>query len=351
MWQEHDVVREDLQRTCATAGIPWQALDGRTVLVTGATGLIGRALTQTLLWYSLTRDAGTRVLALVRDVRRAETAFGPPLAAGAPLSFVTGDVTDLLSLPERVDFIVHGASVTSSRDFVERPVDTLQTAALGTQRILDLARASSVRSLVHLSSMEVYGAPQTGAPVTEQDFDGVDPMLRRSSYPEAKRMAEALVAAYVSQCSVPGKVVRLTQTFGPGVSPGDGRVFADFGRCAVERRDIVLHTTGETERSYLYTADAVTAILTVLLRGDDGHAYNAANEATYCSVRQMAELVAATFGQGACGVRIEPQDPGRFGYAPSLRMRLDTRKLQALGWAPTTGLVDMYERMLATWSG
>jgi UDP-glucuronate decarboxylase len=351
VWQEHHIVEEDLQRTCASTGIPWEALDGRTVFVTGAAGLIGRALTQTLLWHSLTSNSGTRVLALVRDARRAESAFGAALAVGAPLSFVVGDVLDLPPLPEPVDFVVHGASITSSRDFVERPVDTLRTAVLGTQAVLDLARASSVRSLAHLSSMEVYGAPQAAAPITEQEFDGFDPMLVRSSYPEAKRMAEAQVAAYASQFAVPGKVVRLTQTFGPGVRPLDGRVFAEFARCAVEGRDIVLHTTGETERSYLYTADAVTAILTVLLRGDDGQAYNAANDATYCSVRQMAELVATTFGDGSCGVRVEPQDPGLFGYAPTLRMRLDTRRLQALGWAPTTGLTSMYERMLATWSG
>lgn len=351
MWQEHDIVRDDLERTCAMTGIPWQALDGRTVLVTGANGLIGRALTQTLLWYSLTRGSGTRVLALVRDAGRAQSAFGAALAVGAPLSFVAGDVTDLPPLPQPIDFVVHGASVTSSRDFVERPVDTLRTAVLGTQAVLDLARASSVRSLAQLSSMEVYGAPQGPAPVTEHVFDGFDPMVVRSSYPEAKRMAEAQVAAYASQFDVPGRVVRLTQTFGPGVSPLDARVFANFARCAVERRDIVLHTTGETERSYLYTADAVTAILTVLLRGDAGQAYNAANSATYCSVRQMAELVAANFGNGSCSVRVEPQDPDLFGYAPTLRMRLDTRKLQALGWAPTMGLTAMYARMLATWSG
>jgi len=124
-------------------------------------------------------------------------------------------------------------------------------------------------------------------------------------------------------------------------------VFASFARSALEARDIVLHTAGETERSYLYTADAVTAILTVLLRGEDGQAYNAANEDTYCSIRDMADLVARTCGAAPVSVRVEPQDGERLGYAPTLKMDLDTRKLQALGWRPTVGLGEMYRRMTA----
>ena len=172
-------------------------------------------------------------------------------------------------------------------------------------------------------------------------------MLVRSSYPESKRMAEALCAGYAAELGVHAKVLRLTQTFGPGVAYDDGRVFASFGRSALEGRDIVLHTAGETERSYLYTADAVTAILTVLLRGRDGQAYNAANEDTYCSIRAMAELVGRTSGPAPVSVRVEPQDGERLGYAPTLKMDLDTSRLQALGWRPTVGLEEMYRRMLA----
>jgi nucleoside-diphosphate-sugar epimerase len=318
------------------------------VLVTGATGLIGRPLVKTLLWYGMEHGAELRVLGLTRDRTRARAAFAGALRAGAPLTLVEGEV-ETLRLDEPVDLIVHGASVTSSHDFVAHPVKTIQTALKGTERVLEIAHERDA-SLAYLSSMEVYGAPDGSRRITESDFEGFDPMLVRSSYPEGKRMAEAMCAAYAQDLGVHAKVLRLTQTFGPGVAHDDGRVFASFARSAVEGRDIVLHTAGETERSYLYTADAVTAILTVLLKGQDGQAYNAANEESYCSIRSMADLVARTCGPAPVAVRVEAQG-GTSAYAPTLKMDLDTAKLQALGWRPTVGLEEMYGRMIAAMNG
>jgi UDP-glucuronate decarboxylase len=345
VWHEHDVVREDLERTTAATCVPWNELHGRTVLVTGATGLIGRQLVKTLLWYGIEHDAALRVLALTRDVARARASFAGAFGAGAPLTLVEGEV-ETLRLDQPVDLIVHGASVTSSHDFVTHPVKTIQTALKGTERVLEVAQERGA-SVAYLSSMEVYGAPDGSRRISESDFDGFDPMLVRNSYPESKRMAEAMCAAYSQDLGVHAKVLRLTQTFGPGVAHDDGRVFASFARSAAEGRDIILHTAGETERSYLYTADAVTAILTVLLRGQDGQAYTAANEDTYCSIRTMADLVARTCGPAPVAVRVESRDGEKLGYAPTLKMNLDTAKLQALGWRPTVGLEEMYRRMIA----
>jgi nucleoside-diphosphate-sugar epimerase len=346
VWDEQDVVREDLDRICASTSVPWSALHGRTLLVTGATGLIGSSVVKALLWYDATHDAGLRVLALTRDRARAQASFAAPLAAGAPLAVVEGDV-ESLTLDGPVDLVVHGASLTASQDFVARPVETMRTAVRGTERVLELARGWGVQSLVYLSSIEVYGAPDGSRRITESDFEGFDPTMVRSSYPEAKRMAEALCAGYAAEHGVPAKVIRLTLTFGPGVGYRENRVFASFARSALEGQDIVLHTAGETERNYLYTADAVTAILTVLLRGQDGQAYNAANEDTYCSIRAMAELVARTCGPAPVGVRVEAEGAERLGYAPTMKLDLDTTRLRSLGWAPTVGLEEMYRRMTA----
>ncbi len=132
VWQEPDVVREDLQRICAARWVPWHALRDRTVLVTGATGLIGRTLTKALLWHAMQHDSGTRVLALVRDEGRASQTFAPALDAAAPLSFLQGDVQALQDVGEPVHLVVHGASVTASREMVTNPVGTIATALRGT---------------------------------------------------------------------------------------------------------------------------------------------------------------------------------------------------------------------------
>ncbi len=239
-------------------------------------------------------------------------------------------------------------SQTSSKAFVNEPVETIMTAIQGTKNMLDIASKSSCSGFVYLSSMEVYGTPLTDEKIYEDRPSNLNVMEVRTCYPESKRMCENLCVSYSSEYDVPAKVVRLTQTFGTGVQYNDGRVFAEFARCVVEGRNIVLKTKGETKRNYLYTADAVTAILTVLLDGEPANAYNAANEETYCSIYEMACEVAKLNEKGIEVVIEENNDLSKFGYAPTLKMNLSTDKLKALGWKPAYNLLDMYSRMIKT---
>ena len=191
--------------------------------------------------------------------------------------------------------------------------------------------------------MEVYGTPEKGMRIKESDSGSFDPAKIRNCYPLGKIVCENLCCSYVKEYNVPVKTARLTQTFGPGVDYKDSRVFAEFARCAIEHRDIVLKTKGETQRDYLYTADAVSGILTILLKGECGQAYTVANEDTYCSVYEMARIVAETYG---IGLRVQEQDVLKQGYADTLYMDLDTEKIKRLGWRPTVGLSEMYRRMI-----
>ena len=209
--------------------------------------------------------------------------------------------------------------------------------------MLELAREKRVRGLVYLSSMEVYGFPAKGHTVTEDEVAGFDPTAARSSYPISKQLCEAMCCAYAKEYAVPAKIVRLTQTFGPGVRYDDSRVFAEFMRCAVEKKDIVLKTKGETERCYLYTDDAVQAILTVLLYGAAGEAYNAANPETYCSIAEMAEMLAKEYD---IGVSYKLEDAARYGYADTMTMQLSVDKLMDLGWKPSVGLPEAFRKMI-----
>ena len=314
-----------------------QLLLGRKVLVTGATGLIGKALTKELI------NKGASVLAVVRDEKKAKQIFKDT----PNIEYI---VCDIMSLPLEnlgVEYIVHGASKTSSKAFVEEPVETIMTAVEGTTRVLEFARLNPVKKLVYLSSMEIYGAPSTDKKIDEKSVNNIDTMMVRSSYPESKRLCECLCEAYHKEFSVPACVIRLTQTFGKGVQYHDGRVFAEFARCVLEERDIVLKTKGETKRSYLSVDDAVSAIIAILLKGKNGEAYNAANESTYCSILEMANKVAQICAGEKIQVVIdESSNTAVCGYAPVLHMNLDTKKLQNLGWLPQFDLLEMYQQMI-----
>ena len=302
------------------------------VFITGGTGLIGKTLVPVF------QTLGARVILLVRSIEKARTLFGDSC------SYYKGAVEELPYIAEDIDYIVHMASPTSSRFFVSNPVETIETATQGTKNILELAKAKHVKGIVYLSSMEVYGYPPKGHVIRENEVSGFDTRVPRNCYPLSKLLCEMMCCAYASEYDVPAKVIRLTQTFGPGVEYNDGRIFGELMRCAIEGKNIVLHTAGETERCYLYTADAAAAILTVLINGSNGDVYNAANTKSYCSIREMAELVAEI---GNITVEYEIDTVQR-GYANTLYSNLDTTKLSQLGWKPEVGLKEIFERMIAS---
>ena len=344
------VMQEDMDRIAET--FPHvEAFRDKTVLVTGATGLIGSQVVRALAAMNRKRDSHIRVLAVVRDADKAKKVFGSLLDRG-DVALVLGDMETPLAVNEPVDYIVHGASPTGSRFFVEHPVETIRTALGGTEHLLTLARDKQVTKMVYLSSLEVYGTPSKEQEwMTETEFGQLDPAKVRSSYSESKRMAECLCVSYASEYGVPVCMARLSQTFGPGVNYEDGRVFMDFARCALEQRDVVLHTQGRTVRTYLYTRDAVMALLYLLARGEAGQAYNVTNRDTAISILNMARLVCKTIGQKKIQVQIDaPEDVEDFGYNPEMVIRLDPSRLEALGWTATTGLEEMFARMCARWT-
>lgn len=341
MWLENKAFAEDMEQIAAAPFIPWERLKGKTVLVTGATGLIGYALTSALLY------RGVSVLALVRDRERAEAKFAAQLREGRPLSFAVGTVEAPGRMDGPVDYLLHCAAPTGSRYFVERPVETIKTVVDGTENMLELAREKGCLGMVFLSSMEVYGQVAEKRVLAEDCLGTLDLSSPRTSYPEAKRLAENLCVCYASEYGVPVKTVRLAQTFGPGVDREDGRVFAYVARCALDGVDVSLKTDGTKENMYLYTADAVTAILTVLLLGESGGIYNAANEGTYSSVKDMARTGMDALGRRDLKVRVNAGGREAEGYRPQGYLYLDTSALKRLGWKPEVGLPDMYVRMAA----
>lgn len=340
------IYQEDMEYISCAGCIDWELLKGKSILITGGTGLIGSTVINGILYADNKYGLHIRIIALVRNLKKAKKVFTNDV--GEKLRFVVGSVEDLPDIQEKVDYIVHGASPTASLFFVQHPVETIRIAVRGTENLLQLAKEKTVKGFVYLSSMEVYGAPQADTLIPETQGCTLDSMVVRSCYPIAKRLCENLCASFSQEYNVPAKVIRLAQTFGPGVLKDDKRVFAEFARDAIEGNDIVLQTAGISKREYLYTADAVTAILTVLLYGTGGEAYNAGNPETYCSITEMAQLVAEQIAKDKIHVQF-PQNKAEKNskYPPSHHLHLDVSKLESLEWKPTKNLKEMYLRMLA----
>ena len=299
-----------------------------------------------LLALKVQRGINLHVVAVARNMEKAVRLFGKEREE---LSYYLYDFssTEPFQPKRKVDYLFHFAAPTASKDFVEKPVETMNTVYMGMQNILNYAEQAKLESLVLASTLEVYGTiTDDSTPLTEDKQGYLSPMATRSSYPLAKRAAEGLCHNYAVEKQVKVKVARLAQTFGAGVSKQDNRVFAQFARSVIHDEDIILHTTGELSRCYCYTTDAISAMLYILLKGEDGTAYNVANEATYISIRQMAKLVAKTFNPDHVHVVIEMQEG--LGYSPTTKLRLDTQRIQSLGWTPYYNIKEMFHRLIAS---
>lgn len=306
--------------------------DGKAILVTGATGLIGKLCVKSLL----NSGYNTQVIALVRDEEKAKNIFGE----SKRLTYLVQDINQRINTTKRVDYIIHAASTTSSKDFVEKPVETIYTAINGSRNVLEFAKNKRLEGMVYLSSLEIYGVNEKEN-IKERDYGYIDILNPRSSYSESKKMVETMCISYGTEYGVPVKIARLAQTFGAGVSISDNRVFAQFAKAIINKENIVLHTKGETKRNYCYTTDAVRGIFTILTKGENNNAYNVANENSYCSISEMAHLLENEYTK----VEYKIDEVNR-GYNPTVKIALNTEKLNALGWEAKVNLKEMFDRLI-----
>lgn len=309
-------------------------------LITGSTGLIG----STLVYSLLALDKNIQLTCPVRDIKKAETMF---LDMSNDIHFIECDIIaylEGLGLYNDFDYIIHCASPTAGKYMIEHPTETYTLAIDSMRAILEYAKnKENVKGIVYLSSIEYYGRNFDDRIITEDMLGYIDYSDSRSSYPLGKRAAEYLCNMYARQYKVNVMTARLTQTFGPGVSASDNRVFAQFARNVIDGTDIILHTTGESAKPYCYTMDTISAILYILLKGTKGEAYNVANEDTYISIKELADYVSIKFNPLVNVIIEELPD---MGYAPVTRLNLSTKKLSALGWVPKYGLETMFMNLI-----
>lgn len=347
----NSIIAEDIARIVAAGG-PWDALSGASVLITGAAGFLPAYMVETLLRLNeteLTQPA--HVVALVRNEERARIRFAA-YAGRRDFEILAQDVCAPGPPGRRFDYIVHAASQASPRYYRVDPVGTLLPNVLGTYQLLEMSRATRVKSFLYFSSGDVYGEVPGGSGRTgELDFGYVDPTHFRSCYGESKRMGETMCVAWAHQYGVPARMVRPFHTYGPGMRLDDGRVFADFVRDILNGGPIVLRSDGTARRCFCYLADATEAFFRVLLQGETGQAYNVANSDAECSIGELADRLAKEFAGDGIRVAREPRGEGEYVPSPIALSQPDIGKVRKLGWEPSTGIDAGFRRTVESFQG
>lgn len=321
--------------------------NNKTVLITGASGLLGSQAVKAFLCCNRLYGTKINIIAFCRTTENAQKAF-ENLKDRGYFKIIIGDIKKPLNIDDVVDYIMHAAGKTgNSKIHVDHPADTINTAVFGTYNVLEFAKEKNISGLVYFSSLEVYGQTDPNKDcIYEDDYGYIDLMQPRSSYKESKRLCENMCLAYSNEFSVPASIGRLSLTFGPGVRDNDNRVFAQFARSVINKQDIVLKTTGKTLRNHCYIRDALWALILIMVKGARCEAYNIVNPDTAMSIIDMAKMVAGLFEDSEINVRIELDDPKKYGYNSYLKCLLNSDKLQSLGWKPEVDLKNMYIRMI-----
>ncbi len=332
----------DIKNVYLNSGIDWEEFRNKTFYITGATGVIGSFIIRCLRHANKHSELNIKIIAAVRNIEKVEKFFDRK--GKKNFEFYKSDVMNKINYKGNVDYIIHCANNTSSKSFIENPVETFNVAVKGTENILNFAKEKNVESVVYLSSMEVYGNIDQPKPLKETDLGNLDLTDTRSSYPMGKRAAETLCYNYAKEYNVPVKVVRLAQVIGSNVDYDDTRVYAQFARSIVEKKDIILNTKAATKRSYLYITDAVTGILTILTKGKNGEAYNNNNNKDFPSISEIAQGLSNKYTSTKVVFNLDNQNP----YAPETHWILDNSKLISLGWEPKVSLEEAYNKLISS---
>lgn len=313
---------------CASDRDNLDELAGRTVLITGASGLLGSALADILLQANRDMALGCELVLAGRSEERLRSRFAY-WGEGA-WRFAAHDNSKPVEFAFKADYIFHCASNAHPKAYSEQPVETLVGNVAGTDTILRYARDCGASRVVYVSSSEVYGPREGMEPYSEGDQFPVDPLSSRSCYPASKRACETLCVSYLSEFGVDSVIARPGHVWGPTCTASDSRAHAQFAREAAASRDIVMKSPGSQLRSYVYSTDCAGALLAICLNGTAGEAYNVGAPGFTCTIRELAEALAEAGGVEI--VRDYPTEQEAAGYNPMSCSALDCGKLAGLGF-------------------
>lgn len=329
----------DIKYVC-NLDLPWDKLQNKTVLISGASGMIGTFLIDVLM----KRKNKIRVVAIGRNEEKAKERFNE-YWLDPYFVYVNQDINEPLKLQEKSDYVIHAASNTHPVAYSSDPIGTIITNIIGTKNMLDYVKVCEDCRFLFLSSVEIYGENKGDVDRFSEEYCGyIDCNTLRAGYPESKRAGEALCQAYRKQYRMDAVIGRLSRTYGPTMLRTDTKAISQFIKNGAAGEDIILKSRGEQYYSYNYVADAVSGLLTILLKGKDGEAYNIADPSSDIKLKELAAHIA-----GTSGVKVVfelPKSEEALGYSKATKAVLDAGKLRALGWNAHWNIYKGVERTL-----
>lgn len=327
---ENPQYQEDVKYV-ANLDLPWDKLKNKSIMISGATGLIGSMLIDVIMMKNL-KGLNCIVYALGRSktkmFNRFEYCFD-----NSYFNFIEYDVNKKLEMNSilKIDYILHLASNTHPMQYATDPIGTITTNIIGVQNLLDFAVEHKTTRFAFASSNEIYGENRGDVEKFDEKYCGyIDCNTTRAGYPESKRCGEALCQAYVAQKGLDIVIPRLTRTYGPTLLKTDTKALSQFIHKGVAVEDIVLKSEGNQYYSYLYVMDSVSGLLTVLLKGKCGEAYNIADEASDVTLKDLAKIIADYVDKNV--IFELPDVVESAGYSKATKARLDSAKLNKLEW-------------------
>lgn len=331
--------KRDIDIIC-NSSVNWRMYQDKRVLVTGATGRLGRYILETLVEVDLKYNLNMRIVGIARSDKKAKDVFGNTLDF-PNVSFIYQNINDPIHMDGNVDYIFHTAGPAAPIDYMTSPVNTLWTHVSGTHNVLECARTHKTKRIFYVSTVEIYGTWHEEKEICESDMGSMQHLNFRACYPEAKRLCETMLTTYQKEYGISFCGARMSHTLGPGISLTDGRGFAEFLQNVLNDEDIVLHSDGSAVRPYTYVADAINAIFLIMDKGEDSM-YNVAANENLLSIRELAELIAGLSPTGNTKVKFS-EGTGSFPYLPYKLALMDTTIIRNLGWKPKVGVKQVFQ--------
>ena len=316
---DNDIYRNDLIR--ASQNIDLSALKNKSVCITGGLGLIGSAVIDLLLVSNVT----SCIYVLARNKEKFEEKYKQT----DKVKFISWDALKPMNITIECDYVIYGAGLASPELYVKEPVETMLSNFFGIHEMLRYSKKNNVKRLLYISSSEVYGKKETEESFAEDNYGLVNIDDIRSTYAVAKRASELLCKSYFSEYGVETVIVRPGHIYGPSASPEDKRISSDFAFKAARGENLEMKSSGLQKRSYCYSIDCAVGILTVLIFGKSGEAYNIGHSEVM-RIREMATILAEAGNTEL--LEIEPTAEEIKMFNPMRDSFLDDRKIRSLGY-------------------